>query len=112
VVLHRWVAPAAVLLALLAGCSRAEEAGGSVASSAASRAAQAAADQVRQQVCDQVQDRQLSPRAKQVLGGLLPVAKTAGLPADITTPLEQIAQSGDQTPVQAVDKLREACASP
>lgn len=101
-----------MLLVLLAGCGRAEEAGSSIASAAASRAARAAADQVRQQVCAQVQDRQLSPRARQVLGDLLPVARTAGVPADITTPLEQIAQSGDQPPVQAVDALREACAAP
>jgi hypothetical protein len=100
------------MLVALAGCSQAQEAGGNIASSAASAAGQAAADQVRQQVCAQVQDRQLSPQSKQVLAGLLPAAKAAGLSPQVLTPLEQIAQSGDQTPVQAVDALRQACAGP
>ncbi|HEU0101039.1 MAG TPA: hypothetical protein VFR07_01820 [Mycobacteriales bacterium] len=109
---HRLAVPAAMLLVVLAGCSEAQEAGSSIASSAASQAARAAADQVRQQVCAQVQDRQLSPQSKQALGALLPAARAAGLPPEVTTPLDQIAQSGDQTPVQAVDALRSACASP
>lgn len=101
-----------MLLVLVAGCSQAKEAAGGVASSAAAKAGQAATDEVKRQVCAQVQDRQISAQNKQVLKTLLPVAKSAGLPPEVTAALDQVAQSGDQTPVEAVDALRRVCPSP
>ena len=58
-----------------------------------------------------MQDGQVSAQDKQVLKGLVATAKAAGVPAEITTPLEQVAQSGDQVPAEAVDALKNACAS-
>ena len=99
--------PAAALL--LSGCSQAEEAAGSAASDLASRAAGAAVDQVRGQVCQRLQDGQVSAQDKQALSGLVARARDAGLPQELTGPLDQIAQSGDQVPAEAVGQLQQAC---
>ncbi len=99
--------------ALLVGCSQvqdtAQQAAGDVASQAATRVASAAADQVRQQVCSRVSDGQVSAEDKQVLGGLVAAARSAGVAPQITSPLGQIAESSDQAPREAVDALRAAC---
>ena len=100
--------------ALTVGCSQvqdtAQQAAGDVASQAATRVASAAADEVRQQICSRVSDGQVSAQDKQVLAGLVAAARSAGVPSEITTPLGQVAESGDQTPQDAVDALRKACA--
>jgi nucleotide-binding universal stress UspA family protein len=99
--------PVAALV--LTGCSQAEEAASNAASEAASRAAGAAADQVRGQICQRLQDGQVSAQDKQVLSGLVEAARSAGVPEDITGPLGQVAQSGDQVPAEAVGQLQQAC---
>ncbi len=93
------------LLLLLTGCGQVKGA----ASSAAGQASQVAADQVRSQICTQVQQQQLSAQNKQLLAGLLPAAKAAGLPAQFITPLEELARAGDQPSAQSITALRQAC---
>ncbi|WP_260842526.1 hypothetical protein [Paenarthrobacter nicotinovorans] len=44
-----------------------------------------------------------------MLSGLLPAARSAGVPAQFVTPLERIEKAGDQVPADAVTALREAC---
>ena len=106
---------ALALATLVAGCGQVQDAATGAASDAASQAAtqvgKAAVDQVRQQICSRVQDGQVSAQDKQVLKGLVAAAKAAGVPAEITAPLEQVAQSGDQVPAEAVEALKDACAS-
>lgn len=106
---------ALALATLVVGCGQVQDAATGAASDAASQAAsqvgKAAADQVKAQICTRVQDGQVSAQDKQVLSGLVSAAKAAGVPAEITTPLEQVAQSGDQAPAEAVDALKNACAS-
>ncbi|MFD5278335.1 hypothetical protein ACFWIX_12355 [Pseudarthrobacter sp. NPDC058362] len=100
--------PLAALL-LLTGCGAVGDAAGSAASEAGSKVASAAADEVTRQVCAVIKDGLVSTSDKQVLGGLVDAAATAGLPAEITTPMRQIAESGDQVPSDSVNSLREAC---
>ena len=106
---------ALALATLVGGCGQVQDAATGAASDAASQAAsqvgKAAADQVKAQICTRVQDGQVSAQDKQVLSGLVSAAKAAGVPAEITTPLEQVAQSGDQAPAEAVDALKNACAA-
>ena len=94
------------VVTLLAGCGQAKDA----ATDAASRAGNAAAAEVKRQVCAPVQDGKISARDKQVLSGLVAAAKSAGLPAEITTPLSEIARAGDQAPAESVTALGKACA--
>lgn len=106
-------AAAFAVTVLLTGCGDVQDAATGAASQAASAAttaaAQAAAREARQQVCSRIQDGQVSAQDKQVLAGLVSAAKAAGVPAEITGPLDQIAQSGDRPPAEAVDALRKAC---
>ncbi|WP_458780384.1 hypothetical protein [Arthrobacter sp. D3-16] len=97
------------LLLLLAGCGAVEEAAGNAASDAASKVATAAADEVNRQICAVVQDGLVSVEDKRVLAGLVSAARTAGVPAEITTPLGQIAEAGDQVPTESVQALKDAC---
>lgn len=90
---------------LTAGCGQVQDA----ASRAATKVGQAAAAEVQQQICSRVADGQVSAQDKQVISGLVAAAKSAGVPAEITTPLDQVARSGDQAPAEAVDALRKAC---
>jgi hypothetical protein len=96
---------------LLAGCGAVEEAAGNAASDAASKVATAAAEEVNRQICALVQDGLVSVEDKQALGGLVSAARTAGVPAEITTPLGQIAEAGDQVPAESVQALKDACAA-
>lgn len=98
------------VVALLAGCGQAKDAATDAVSSAASRAGNAAAAEVKRQVCAPVQDGQISAQDKQVLSGLVAAATSAGLPAEITTPLGEIARAGDQAPAESVTALGKACA--
>ena len=106
--------PTAVAIAVLVlvggGCSQVKDAAVGAASQAASQAGKAAADEVKRQICATVQDGQVSAQDKQVLSGLVSAAKSAGLPVQVTAPLNQIAQSGDQVPTESVTQLRNACA--
>jgi hypothetical protein len=97
------------LLLVLAGCGSVQQAAESAASDAASKVATAAADEVTKQVCAVIQDGVVSVEDKAVLGGLVSTARTAGVPAEITTPLGQIADAGDQVPAESVNALKEAC---
>jgi hypothetical protein len=99
------------LMLLLAGCGAVEEAAGNAASDAASKVATAAAEEVNRQICAVVQDGLVSVEDKRALGGLVSAARTAGVPAEITTPLGQIAEAGDQVPSESVQALKEACAA-
>ena len=98
---------------LTVGCGQVQDAATAAASDAASQAASkvgdAAAAEVQQQICSRVADGQVSAQDKQVLSGLVAAARSAGVPADITTPLDQVAQSGDEAPAEAVDALSQAC---
>jgi hypothetical protein len=58
-----------------------------------------------------VEDGLVSASDKALLGGLVSAADAAGVPAEITTPLGEIAQAGDQVPADSVDALKDACAA-
>jgi hypothetical protein len=102
---------AASLMMMLTGCGQVQEAAQSAASDAASKVAGAAADQIKQQACALVEDGLVSVKDKELLGSLVAGAETAGAPSEITTPLRQIAASGDEVPAGAVTSLRDACAA-
>lgn len=97
------------LILLVAGCGAVEEAATNAASDAASKVATAAADEVNRQICTVVQDGLVSVEDKQVLAGLVSAARTAGVPTEITTPLGEIAEAGDQVPEESVQALKDAC---
>lgn len=110
------IASLALVLALplsLGACSQVQEEASSAASDAASQGAAkvagSAKDELRKQICQRVADGQVSAQDKQVLSGLVSSAASAGVPADITEPLGQIADSGDKAPAEAVSKLKKAC---
>ncbi|MFF1385634.1 hypothetical protein ACFVWT_18940 [Arthrobacter sp. NPDC058288] len=96
-------------LLMMAGCGQVQDAAKGIASDTASQAATAAADVVRGQICSPLQDGQLSAQDKQVLSGLLSAARAAGVPAEVITPLEEIAKAGDQVPPASVTALLQAC---
>ena len=96
---------------LLAGCNQAGEAAQNAASSAVSQAANAAAEQVKGQICTIIEDGLVSASDKAALAGLVAGAETAGVPAEITGPLKEIAQAGDQVPSDSVRELQKACAA-
>lgn len=98
------------LLLLVAGCGAVEEAAGNVASDAASQVASAAAEEVNRQICAVVQDGLVTAQDREVLGGLVSAARSAGVAEDITTPLGRIAEAGDQVPAESVQALQDACA--
>ncbi|MDQ0675004.1 MULTISPECIES: hypothetical protein [Micrococcaceae] len=99
------------LMLLLGGCGAVEEAAGNAASDAASKVATAAAEEVNRQICAVVQDGLVSVEDKRALGGLVSAARTAGVPTEITTPLGEIADAGDQVPSGSVQALKDACAA-
>ncbi|TFD55138.1 hypothetical protein E3T55_01560 [Cryobacterium frigoriphilum] len=96
-------------LFLLVGCSQIQDAATDAAGDAASQAATAAADRVQQEICTAVGDGQISEQDQAVLAGLLVAAEAAGVPSEFTTPLEDIAQAGDQLPADAITALNTAC---
>jgi len=99
------------LMLLLSACGSVQEVAESTANDAASKVATAASDEVRKQVCTVVEDGLVSVQDKALLGGLVSAADTAGVPAEITTPLGQIAEAGDQVPAESVAALTEACSA-
>ncbi|MHC6229081.1 hypothetical protein ACX5I6_04895 [Arthrobacter sp. MMS24-T111] len=109
--IRRHAALTAVLSAalLLTGCGAAGDAAGNAASAAASQAASAVAQEVTKQICARVQDGLVSVDDKKALAGLVSAAREAGVPAEITTPLGDVAASGDQVPADSVKALNDAC---
>ena len=112
------VASLLLVLALplsLGACSQVQDTASTAASDAASQGASKVAgearDELRRQICQRVADGQVSAQDKQVLSGLVSKAASAGVPGEITTPMRQIADSGDQAPAEAVRTLKEACGS-
>ncbi|WLQ08132.1 hypothetical protein [Arthrobacter oryzae] len=100
---------AAALIVALTGCGQVQDAAEKAVSDGASQVATAAADQVKGQICALVEDGLVSVKDKELLVGLVGGAETAGVPAEITTPLRQIAEAGDQVPAESVTALKDAC---
>ncbi len=98
-------------LLLISACGSVQDAAQNAANDAASKVATAATDEVRKQVCTVVEDGLVSASDKALLGGLVSAADAAGVPSDITTPLGEIAEAGDQVPADSVSALRDACAA-
>jgi hypothetical protein len=103
------LASAAALIALT-GCGQVQDAANRAVSDGASQAATAAVSEVKKQACAIVKSGLVSAKDKELLGGLAASAETAGAPAEITTPLRQIANSGDQVPAESIKALQDACA--
>jgi hypothetical protein len=99
------------LLVLTVGCGQVQEAAQNAASSAVTEVASAAADQVKGQVCAVVQDGLVSVEDKKLLAGMVSGAETAGVPAEITDPMKQIAEAGEEVPAASVTELKKACAA-
>lgn len=102
---------AATLLIALTGCGQVQDAANKAVSDGASQVATAAGGEVKKQACALVEDGLVSVKDKELLGGLVSGAEAAGVPSDITTPLRQIAESGDQVPAESVQALKDACAA-
>jgi hypothetical protein len=109
--MNRRLAPllAVPLFLIVAGCSQVGDAAKDIAGEAASQAGSAAVAEVQEQICTPLQDGTISEQDKQVLSGLLVAAEAAGVPVEFITPLEDIAESGDQLPSESVAALEEAC---
>lgn len=101
-----------LIVVAVSGCSQVKSTASGVAKSAASGAEQSAANALKGQICKRVQQLNISARDKQVLGGLLPAAKAAGLPPQMIAGLHQVAESGNKPAAQSVKALRRACAFP
>jgi hypothetical protein len=101
---------AAAFLITLTGCGQVQGAAEKAVNDGASQVATAAGGEVKKQACALVEDGLISVKDKELLGGLVAGAETAGAPAEITTPLRQIADSGDQVPTESVKALQDACA--
>jgi hypothetical protein len=106
---HLAALSAAALIVMLTGCGQVQGAAEKAVNDGASQVATAAADQVKGQVCSLVEDGLVSVKDKELLGGLVSSAETAGVRSDITTPLRQIADAGDQVPAESVTALKDAC---
>lgn len=101
---------AAAFLLTLTGCGQVQGAAEKAVNDGASQVASAAGGEVKKQACALVEDGLISVKDKELLGGLVAGAETAGAPSEITTPLRQIADSGDQVPTESVKALQDACA--
>ena len=101
---------AAAFLIALTGCGQVQGAAEKAVNDGASQAATAAGNEVKKQACALVENGLVSAKDKELLGGLVTSAEAAGAPAEITTPLRQIAASGDQVPAESVKALQDACA--
>jgi len=101
---------AVALMLLISGCGQVQQAAEKAVNDGASQVASAAGSEIKKQACSLVADGLVSVQDKKALAGLVAGAKGAGVPAEITTPLKQIADSGDQVPADAVKNLQAACA--
>jgi hypothetical protein len=91
--------------ALLGACAQVED----TARDAVSSAATAAAGEVKEQICKVTEDGLVSVQDKELLGGLIGPARTAGVPEEILAPADRLAESGDAVPDDALSELRGAC---
>jgi hypothetical protein len=91
--------------ALLGACAQVED----TARDAVSSAATAAAGEVKEQICSVTEDGLVSAQDKELLGGLIAPARTAGVPEAILAPADRLAESGDAAPGDALSELRGAC---
>lgn len=126
-VMRRYAALLLLPLALVfTGCSQVEEAATDAANDAVSDVSSAAEDAVNdaasdlataavgevvQRICEPLQDGAVSAEDQQFLAGLVSAAETAGVSNEITGPLKEIAQAGDQVPAESVAALKENCAA-
>lgn len=94
----------------LSSCAQLEESASGIVSDAASQFADATADEVRTQACRLVEDGAVSLADQQFLSNLVGSAETAGLPAEFTEPLREIAAAGDDVPRDSVESLQNSCA--
>jgi hypothetical protein len=101
---------AAFLMISVSGCGQVQQAAEKAVHDGASQVATAAGSELKKQACSLVADGLVSVSDKKALGALVSGAQTAGLPSEITTPLRQIADSGDQVPADSVKALQDACA--
>ncbi|NUU32226.1 hypothetical protein [Arthrobacter sp. C9C5] len=101
---------AASLMIVLSGCGQVQQAAEKAVNDGASQVATAAGSEIKRQACSLVADGLVSVQDKKALGGLVAGAQSAGVPAEITTPLKQIADSGDKVPADSVKALQDACA--
>jgi hypothetical protein len=101
---------ATAFLIALTGCGQVQDVAVKAVNDGASQVATAAGGEVKKQACALVEDGLISVKDKELLGGLVAGAETAGAPAEITTPLRQITDSGDQVPTASVKALQDACA--
>jgi len=99
----------AVLAIVLSACGQVQQAAEKAVNDGASQVATAAGSEIKKQACAVVEDGLVSVQDKKALGALVSGAQGAGVPAEITTPLKQIADSGDQVPADSVKALRDAC---
>jgi hypothetical protein len=113
------IASLVLVLALplsLGACTKVQDAASSAASDAASQGASKVSDaakaELRQVICQRVADGQVSASDRQVLSGLVASATSAGVPAEVMTPMRQIVDSGEQPPAEAIKTLKQACSSP
>lgn len=108
---HRPALLALVLTAFaLSSCAQLEESASGIASDAASQFAEATAEELRTQACRLVEDGSVSLADQQFLSDLVESAETAGLPAEFTEPLKEIAAAGDDVPADSVESLQNSCA--
>jgi hypothetical protein len=101
---------AAVLTVTLCGCGQVQQAAEKAVNDGASHVATAAGSEIKKQACSLVKDGLVSVQDKQALGGLAAGAQAAGVPVEVTTPLKQIADSGDKVPADSLNALQDACA--
>ncbi|MBG6190087.1 hypothetical protein IWX64_001021 [Arthrobacter sp. CAN_A212] len=95
---------------VLSSCAQLEESASGIASDAASQFAEATADELRGQACRLVEDGTVSLADQQFLSEMVESAATAGLPAEFTEPLSEIAAAGDDVPRDSVESLQNSCA--
>jgi hypothetical protein len=95
----------ATLVLTLGGCAQVED----TARDAVSQAATAAADEVKDQICALTEDGLVSVQDKELLAGLIPAARAAGVPEEVLAPADQIAKAGDDVPGEALGRLRGTC---
>ena len=100
----------AMLAIALSGCGQVQQATEKAVNDGASHVATAAGSEIKKQACSLVADGLVSVQDKQALGGLVSGAQAAGVPAESTNALRQIADSGDQVPADSLNALRDACA--
>ncbi|MBG6084323.1 hypothetical protein [Zhihengliuella flava] len=99
---------AAAALSLTA-CAQVQQAAEDAANSAASTLTDAAKREALTRACAPITDGTLNADDVAVLTSLLEPAEAAGVPADLLSPLRELADAGDAAPQAAIDRAAEAC---